>query len=229
MATTSRAAVSNRRVHRRIAAVLSTTSPVGKEALAEHFTCGHVVPTMRAFADLLDALIYTRSRNAKLKLIGDYLRATPDPDRGWAMAALTGDLDLTAVKPALLRGLIEERVDPVLFRRSRDFVGDTAETIALLWPTPPAGAVSDEPLHLSAVVDRLAALSRADAPGAMAAMLDRLDADERCAQPTAADVPVFRPFMLAHPLEDGRVDLADYAAEWKWDGIRVQLVHVAGA
>jgi len=93
---------------------------------------------MRAFADLLDALIYTRSRNAKLKLIGDYLRATPDPDRGWAMAALTGDLDLTAVKPALLRGLIEERVDPVLFRMSRDYVGDTAETIALLWPTPPA-------------------------------------------------------------------------------------------
>jgi DNA ligase-1 len=34
--------------------------------------------------------------------------------------------------------------------------------------------------------------------------------------------------MLAHPLEDGTVDLTDYAAEWKWDGIRVQLVHVAG-
>ena len=240
--------------------------------------------TMRAFADLLDALIYTRSRNAKLKLIGDYLRATPDPDRGWAMAALTGDIDLPAVKPALLRGLIEERVDPVLFRMSRDYVGDTAETIALLWPTPAAGTVASEALCLSAVVDRLAALSRADAPGAMAAMLDRLDADERfallkmatgglrigvsarlaktalaqafaidiaaveevwhgidppyaalfawaegrAAQPTAADVPVFRPFMLAHPLEDGRVDLADYAAEWKWDGIRVQVVHVAG-
>ena len=48
------------------------------------------------------------------------------------------------------------------------------------------------------------------------------------AQPTPADVPVFRPFMLAHPLEDLRVDLTDYAAEWKWDGIRVQIVHVAG-
>jgi DNA ligase-1 len=239
---------------------------------------------MRAFADLLDALIYTRSRNAKLKLIGDYLRVTPDPDRGWAMAALTGDLDLPGVKPAVLRGLIEERVDPVLFRMSRDYVGDTAETIALLWPTPQAGTVAADPLSLAAVVARLGSLSRADAPGAMAAMLDRLDADERFAllkmatgalrigvsarlaktalaqafsipveaveeiwhgidapyatlfawaegrgdQPTAADVPVFRPFMLAHPLEDGRVDLADYAAEWKWDGIRVQIVHVAG-
>ena len=48
------------------------------------------------------------------------------------------------------------------------------------------------------------------------------------AQPNAAHVPVFRSFMLAHPLEELRVDLADYAAEWKWDGIRVQLVHVAG-
>jgi DNA ligase-1 len=47
------------------------------------------------------------------------------------------------------------------------------------------------------------------------------------AQPTPQNVPVFRPFMLAHPLE-ASVGLDDYAAEWKWDGIRVQLVHVAG-
>jgi len=40
---------------------------------------------------------------------------------------------------------------------------------------------------------------------------------------------VFRPFMLAHPLEDLRVDLADYVPEWKWDGIRVQIVHVPDA
>src|SRR5205823_4293195 len=47
-------------------------------------------------------------------------------------------------------------------------------------------------------------------------------------QPTAGTTPVFRPFMLAHPLEELKLDLADYAAEWKWDGIRVQLVNVAG-
>ena len=237
---------------------------------------------MHAFAALLDALIYTRSRIAKLKLIGDYLRDTPDPDRGWAMAALTGDLDLPAVKPALIRALIEARVDPVLFRMSRDFVGDTAETVALLWPVP-AFVEDPAPLSVAEAVERLRHLSRSDAPAALAAMLDRLDADERFAllkmatgalrigisarlakqaladafgldvegveevwhgiqppypslfawaeggaQPIAADVPVFRPFMLAHPLEDLRVDLADYAAEWKWDGIRVQIVHVAG-
>ncbi|RDE04833.1 cisplatin damage response ATP-dependent DNA ligase [Sphingomonas aracearum] len=239
---------------------------------------------MRAFADLLDALIYTRSRNAKLKLVADYLRATPDPERGWAMAALTGDLDLPAVKPAVLRALIEARVDPVLFRMSRDFVGDTAETMSLLWPAPALPPEPAEPISVTQVVERLNTMSRSDAPAALAAMLDRMEPDERFAllkmatgslrigvsarlaktalaqafgleveaveevwhgidppytalfdwaegtgaQPTAADVPVFRSFMLAHPLEDLRVDLAEYAAEWKWDGIRIQLVHVAG-
>jgi DNA ligase-1 len=53
-------------------------------------------------------------------------------------------------------------------------------------------------------------------------------AEGRAGQPTARDVPIFRPFMLAHPLEETKVSLDDYAAEWKWDGIRVQLVHAAG-
>ena len=47
---------------------------------------------MRAFAELLDRLSLTASRNAKLVLLRDYLRSTPDPDRGWALASLTGDL-----------------------------------------------------------------------------------------------------------------------------------------
>jgi DNA ligase-1 len=34
--------------------------------------------------------------------------------------------------------------------------------------------------------------------------------------------------MLAHPLEEARVSMEDYAAEWKWDGIRVQIVRVGG-
>jgi DNA ligase 1 len=238
---------------------------------------------MHAFAGLLDSLIYTRGRNAKLKLIADYLHATPDPDRGWAMAALTGDLDLPAVKPALIRALAESRVDPVLFRMSRDFVGDTAETVALLWPAPVV-PVEPEPITVSDAVERLRHLSRSDAPAELARLLDRLDAEERFAllkmatgelrvgasarlaktglaqafgvdvdeveelwhglappylslfawaegrgpRPQPEDAPVFRPFMLAHGLEDARVDLREYAAEWKWDGIRVQLVHAGG-
>ncbi|MEA3012725.1 MAG: ligase 1 [Sphingomonadales bacterium] len=245
---------------------------------------------MRDFSQLLDALVYTRSRTAKLKLIGDYLKRTPDPDRGYALAALTGELNLPAVKPAAIRAIAEERVDPVLLYMSRDYVGDMAETVSLLWPAPPGdeGArpadLDDGTLRLANVVERLASLGRAEAPGALANMLDHLDAsgrfallklatgalrigisarlakvalaqafgldvdaveevwhgigppyapifawaEGRGAQPTAEDVPVFRPFMLAHALEEARVSLDDYLAEWKWDGIRVQLVHAGG-
>ena len=45
---------------------------------------------MRAFARLLDSLAFTPSRNTKLTLVRDYLRETTDPERGWAVAALTG-------------------------------------------------------------------------------------------------------------------------------------------
>ena len=241
---------------------------------------------MRAFSQLLDDLVYTRSRNTKLKLIGDYLKATPDPDRGIALAALTGMLDLPHVKPAAIRGLVAERVDPVLFAMSRDYVGDTAETVALLWPTAADGEpeIDDACVSIAEAVARLATASRMDAPRVLADMLDHLDAsgrfallklatgglrvgisarlakqalaqafgidvdaveevwhglkppylelfdwaEGRAAQPAPVDVPVFRPFMLAHPLEDARLSLDDYAAEWKWDGIRVQLVHTAG-
>ena len=84
---------------------------------------------MEKFAALIDALVYTRSRNEKLRLIGEYLRATPDPDRGWALAALSDGLDFPAVKSSTIRNLLKERVDPVLWTLSRDFVGDTAETV----------------------------------------------------------------------------------------------------
>ncbi|MFL6775354.1 MAG: cisplatin damage response ATP-dependent DNA ligase [Sphingomicrobium sp.] len=241
---------------------------------------------MRAFSQLLDALVYTRSRNTKLKLIGDYLKETPDPDRGYGLAALTGTLDIPHVKPAAIRGLVEERIDPVLFYMSRDYVGDTAETVSLLWPKndgePPE--VDDATLRISDAIERLRSASKLDAPRVLSSMLDHLDASGRYAllklalgelrvginarlakqaladafaleveaveevwhgltppftelfdwaegrseQPSTRDVPVFRPFMLAHPLEETRVSLDDYAAEWKWDGIRVQLVHAGG-
>ncbi|MCF2514992.1 cisplatin damage response ATP-dependent DNA ligase [Sphingomonas sp. G124] len=241
---------------------------------------------MRAFSQLLDDLVYTRSRNSKLKLIGDYLKGTPDPDRGVALSALTGTLDIPAVKPAQVRALGEERVDPVLLAMSRDYVGDMAETVSLLWPAPEGqvGELDDGTIRISDAVDRLRLASRSDASATLASMLDHLDASGRFAllklatgalrvgisarlakqaladafglnvdeveevwhglrppyrelfewgegrgpQPTTMDVPTFRPFMLAHPLDETRVSLEEYAAEWKWDGIRVQLVHTGG-
>lgn len=242
---------------------------------------------METFADLLEALVYTRSRNEKLRLIAEYLRDTPDPDRGWALGALTDGLDFPAVKSSTVRNLMQERVDPVLWKLSRDFVGDTAETASLLWPEPLTASENADvtpPPSVSEAVDALAKMTRASAPIELPRLLDRLTPSGRYAliklatggmrigissrlakvafaqafqvdvdaveeywhalqppyeelfawaadgaePPDTENIPLFRPFMLAHPLEETRLDLSEYAAEWKWDGIRVQLVHVAG-
>jgi DNA ligase-1 len=96
---------------------------------------------MNRFAELLDRLAYEHGRNNKLRLMTDYFRSTPDPERGWALAALTGALNFTHAKPGLIRSLIAERTDPVLFALSYDYVGDLSETVALMWPSarPVAG------------------------------------------------------------------------------------------
>ncbi|MGZ3403991.1 MAG: cisplatin damage response ATP-dependent DNA ligase [Phenylobacterium sp.] len=242
---------------------------------------------MRAFADLLDRLSLTASRNAKLTLVRDYLRETPDPDRGWALAALTGDLSFDAAKPAFIRKAVEERMDPQLFWWSYDYVGDLAETVALVWPARPGA--NREP-DLSEVVDALRGATRAEVQRLIEGWLDalqptgrwallklmtgglRVGVTARLAKRAAAEmadppVPVaeveeiwhalhppyedlfawlegrserpssqnpgrFRPAMLAQAIDEavdfGRLDPADYAAEWKWDGIRVQAVNEGG-
>jgi DNA ligase-1 len=93
---------------------------------------------MNRFAELLDRLTYEQSRNNKLRLMTDYFRSTADPERGWALAALTGVLSFPHAKPGLIRSLIVERTDPVLFELSHDYVGDLSETVALMWPAPAA-------------------------------------------------------------------------------------------
>jgi len=104
---------------------------------------------MNRFAHLLDRLAFEHARNAKLRLMAEYFRAVPDPERGWALAALTGSLSFAHAKPGLIRALIMERIDPVLFGWSHDYVGDLAETVALLWPRPllplPEGAGTPSP------------------------------------------------------------------------------------
>jgi DNA ligase-1 len=240
---------------------------------------------MRAFARLLDRLSLTQGRNAKLTLVRDFLRETPDPDRGWALAALTGALSFDAAKPAAIRKAVEGRMDPVLFGWSYDFVGDLAETVALVWPAQPGA--NREP-ELSEVVDALRTASRGEVQRLIESWLDALDADGRWAllklltggmrvglsarlakqaaadlggvevgeieevwhvlrppyedlfawlegrsEKPSADAPGrFRPVMLAQALDEevdlARLDPADYAAEWKWDGIRVQAVSERG-
>ena len=139
---------------------------------------------MHAFASLLESLLFTPSRNAKLRLMEAYFATAPDPCRGWALAALSDGLTLPAITPSRIRGLAEERVDPVLFALSYDYVGDLAETVALIWPEPPAAENTPGPPpvpRLSEVVDRLRGASRTEMGRVFAGLLDRMGASERLA------------------------------------------------
>jgi DNA ligase-1 len=236
---------------------------------------------MNRFASLLDRLAYEPRRNGKIALIADYFRSEPDPERGYALAAMTGALKFRNAKPGLVRALIAERSDPVLFALSYDYVGDLSETVALLWPVP-RGLNRPSP-DLSEVVETLQRLPKTDLPRQLADWLDALDetgrwallklitgalrigvsarlaktavaalgmlapddvehvwhglappyaelfawAEGRGPRPESADLVPFRPVMLAHPIEDrdfATLDPADFSAEWKWDGIRIQAV-----
>jgi DNA ligase-1 len=236
---------------------------------------------MNHFAALLESLIFTPGRNAKLARLADYFATTPDPDRGWALAALTGKLSIPGLKSAAIRQLAESRSDPVLFGWSYDYVGDLAETVALIWPEhhEPGETVPT----LTEVVEKAQAAGRSEAPKLLADWLDRLDATGRWAliklftgalrvgvserlvktalaafgtvsvdeveevwpglqppyaqlfawlghgetRPEVDHLAAFRPLMLAQALDEadlGKLEAQDFRAEWKWDGIRVQLL-----
>ncbi|MFV2054200.1 cisplatin damage response ATP-dependent DNA ligase [Aliiroseovarius sp. YM-037] len=233
---------------------------------------------MKHFAALLDRLLLTPSRNGKLAALVDYFRDTPDPDRGYGLAAIARTLDLKSAKPALLRQMVAEQIDPELFALSYDYVGDLAETIALIWE----GQGEAVDLRLSEIVATLQDTPRTKVEPILRDMLDGLDAsgryallklatggmrigvsarlakqalaafgevdvaeieelwhglgppylnlfawlEGRAAKPAQAGESPFRPVMLATALDDAAFDAldpADYLAEWKWDGIRVQV------
>jgi len=237
---------------------------------------------MNRFAELLDRLAYEPARNAKLRLITEYLRAISDPERGWALAALTGALNFRHAKGGMIRALIAERTDPELFALSYDYVGDLSETVALMWPSDPSHKPNAAP-SLSDVVETLSTLGKAQLPAQITRWLDGLDETGRWAllklvtgglrigvsarlaktavaslggkdpdeieilwpgltppyldlfawlegradKPSSLDPAPFRPPMLAHAAEEpdlAALDAADFMAEWKWDGIRVQAV-----
>jgi DNA ligase-1 len=133
---------------------------------------------VKQFAELLDRLAYTPSRNDKLRLLADYFAATPDPDRGWALAALTDGLFFRLPLRRILGEMIEARIDPVLFGLSRDYVGDTAETIALIWPGADASVQTP---RLDDIVQELKRAMPSEVPGLLSNWLDGLDATERWA------------------------------------------------
>nr|WP_319386280.1 cisplatin damage response ATP-dependent DNA ligase [uncultured Roseibium sp.] len=138
---------------------------------------------MRTFSQLLDRLSLEPRRLAKEALLVRYFRETADPDRGYALAALTGGLKFKNAKPALLRALISDRADPQLFALSYDFVGDLSETIALMWPAADNAAGSDtrEELSLSNLVQALETAGKTDVPRLLVDWLDRSDETGRWA------------------------------------------------
>lgn len=235
---------------------------------------------MKHFSALLENLLLTPARNRKIDYIVRYFKEAPDPDRGYALAALTGALSLQNVKSAFLRDLVTQRVDPQLFNISYDYVGDLAETIALIWPER-----SDDPLpSLSGLIMELETVSSKDLPEIIASHLSgatpterwaivklatgnlRVGVSARLAKTALAQwsgktleeierlwhgleypyldlfawlegkgpVPeihhhkMFHPMMLSNPIDEKKdfqtLNPSDFQAEWKWDGIRVQLV-----
>jgi DNA ligase-1 len=69
---------------------------------------------MQKFANLLDCLTTTPSRNGKLALLVEYFRSAPDPDRGFALAALTDGLFPRLPLRRALGELMADKIDPVL-------------------------------------------------------------------------------------------------------------------
>ncbi|PZO49735.1 MAG: ATP-dependent DNA ligase [Alphaproteobacteria bacterium] len=134
---------------------------------------------MNRFAALLDRLAYEPRRLGKLALLEAYFRDTPDPDRGWALAAMTGALTFKNAKAGLIRNLAAERTDPLLFGLSYDFVGDLAETVALMWPADATRANAQ--LTITDVVEGLQTTPKAELPRVVADWLDRLDENGRWA------------------------------------------------
>ncbi|WP_234682101.1 cisplatin damage response ATP-dependent DNA ligase [Bradyrhizobium monzae] len=118
---------------------------------------------MNRFAELLDRLAYEPGRNNKLRLLTGYFREVGDPDRGYALAALTGALSFKHAKPALIRDLIALRTDEVLFGLSYDYVGDLSETVALMWPRRIVNNDESFPSHPSPPPSPTSAFAKASA------------------------------------------------------------------
>src|SRR3569833_2062433 len=129
---------------------------------------------MNRFAHLLNRLAYEPGRNNKLRLIVNYFREVEDPDRGYALAALTGALSFRHAKAGLIRDLIAARTDPVLFALSYDYVGDLSETVALMWPKGISPLLTPPPT-LTDGVTALNTLGKTETPAQLTRWLDDLD------------------------------------------------------
>ena len=103
---------------------------------------------MRRFAHLFTEIDETTRTSEKVAAMERYFREAPPADAAWAVSFLGGYRPKRLIPARRLAGwAMEETGTPEwLFEESYDAVGDLAETIALLLPSPESE--SDIPLHV---------------------------------------------------------------------------------
>lgn len=244
---------------------------------------------MKLFTALYTRLDQTNKTNEKVQALTDYFAQALPGDAAWALYFLSGRKPRQIIPSRKIRewAIEEAEIPEWLFMESRDTVGDTAETIALLLPSNPV--TDDTPLKIL-VEEKLLPLRTSPEEVQREAVLAAwrgMDYSQRLVynklisgafrvgisqllvmralsnlteiptdiiaqrlmgewKPTAEffervtdgeldenDAPIARPypFHLAYQLEAEPADLGaigEWQAEWKWDGIRAQVIKRAG-
>jgi len=243
---------------------------------------------MIRFTQLYRALDATTRTTEKVRTLADYFRAAEPADAAWALWFLLGNRLPRAVTSTQLRAwaAVASGLPDWLMDECYEAVGDLAETLALVLPSPTKSA-APLPLH-ELVAERIAPLKRLP-PEEQRALVARtwseLTTDERFLwhklmlggfrigvartlvaralaqvaqippekmahrllrpwKPSAADFAALLdsadvendpgqpyPFFLATTLDEPPETLGEpneWQIEWKWDGIRAQLIRRAG-
>ena len=106
---------------------------------------------MKRFSALFEQLDGTTRTNAKLEALEHYFRSADPADAAWALALLLGKRRRRLITGRRLREICLEGcgLPDWLFEACHSQVGDSAETVALLWrqAAPAATPIAEEPLH----------------------------------------------------------------------------------
>jgi len=234
---------------------------------------------MKKFSGLINKLLLTPSRNRKIDILSDYFQNTPDPDRGFALAVLTGNLELRNISISKIKEIVCNKIDPELFALSYEYVGDLAETISLIWPYKKKGMIDNitemtnklknlKKNNLDETIENLLSVANDTERWAIIKLISgglrigvssrltksalaqfsnkNLDDIEKiwhgvnppytnlfkwlCDKGPIPEIDVnntFNPMMLANPINQKDFENLNperFVAEWKWDGIRVQVI-----
>lgn len=106
---------------------------------------------MRRFATLYSALDEAQGTSARVEALHAYFAAADPADAAWALQVLLGKRRRRLITGRRLRQICLEAsgLPEWLFESCHSQVGDSAETVALLWPgeAEPSPFPADQPLH----------------------------------------------------------------------------------